>query len=70
MLRATSEETIMSQIVVTQKRSLIGQSDANRKVVKGLGLGRIGKTKTHKDNNCIRGMINKVAHLVSYELKA
>jgi large subunit ribosomal protein L30 len=60
----------MSQIVVTQKRSLIGQSEANRKVVKGLGLGRIGRTKTHKDNNCIRGMINKVAHLVSYQLKA
>jgi large subunit ribosomal protein L30 len=60
----------MSQIVVTQKRSLIGQSEANQRVVKGLGLGRIGKTKTHKDNNCIRGMINKVKHLVSYELKA
>lgn len=60
----------MSQIVVTQKRSLIGQSEANRLVVKSLGLGRIGKVKTHKDNNCIRGMINKVKHLVSYELKA
>ena len=60
----------MTQIVVTQKRSLIGQSEANQRVVKSLGLGRIGKTKTHKDNNCIRGMINKVKHLVSYELKA
>ncbi len=59
----------MSQIVITQKRSLIGQSEANRAVVKGLGLGRIGKVKTHKDNNCIRGMINKVRHLVNYELK-
>jgi large subunit ribosomal protein L30 len=60
----------MSQIVVTQKRSLIGQSESNRRIIKGLGLGRIGRTKTHKDNNCVRGMINKVAHLVSYELKA
>lgn len=60
----------MSQIVVTQKRSLIGQSEANQRVVKSLGLGRIGKTKTHNDNNCIRGMINKVKHLVKYELKA
>ena len=60
----------MSQIVVTQKRSLIGQSEANRRVVKGLGLGRVGKVKTHKDNNCIRGMINKVQHLVSYQLKS
>ena len=31
-------------------------------------LGRIGETRTHKDNNCIRGMINKVKHLVSYEV--
>lgn len=60
----------MSQIVVTQKRSLIGQPKANRLVVKSLGLGRPGMAKTHKDNNCIRGMINKVQHLVSYELKA
>ena len=60
----------MSQIVVTQKRSLIGQSEANQLVVKSLGLGRIGKVKTHKDNNCIRGMINKVKLLVRYDLKA
>ena len=60
----------MSQIVVTQTRSLIGQSEANRLEVKSLGLGRPGKVKTHKDNNCIRGMINKVRHLVSYQLKA
>ncbi len=59
----------MSEIIVKQTRSLIGQSEANRKVVKALGLRRIGHTKSHKDNNCIRGMINKVRHLVSYELK-
>jgi len=60
----------MAKIVVRQTRSLIGNSEAARKVVKGLGLGRIGKTKVHKDNNCIRGMINKVKHLVEYELIA
>lgn len=58
----------MSFIVVKQQRSLISEPENLRKVVKGLGLGRIGKTKKHKDNNCIRGMINKVKHLVSYEL--
>lgn len=60
----------MSQIIVTQTRSIIGQAEANRLVMRGLGLGRIGKTKTHKDNNCIRGMLNKVKHLVKYQLKA
>ena len=58
----------MSKIIVRQKRSLIGNNDKNRKIVEALGLGKIGATRTHKDNNCIRGMINKVKHLVEYEL--
>jgi large subunit ribosomal protein L30 len=58
----------MSKIIVRQTRSLIGNNPNNRKVVRALGLGRIGKTKVHKDNNCIRGMINKVRHLVEFEL--
>ena len=60
----------MSTIVVKQRRSLASEPEKLRKVVLALGLGRIGKVKIHKDNNCIRGMINKVKHLVSYELKA
>ncbi len=59
----------MGQIVVRQERSLISEPEKIRKIVKALGLGRIGKSVTHKDNNCIRGMVNKVKHLVSYELK-
>jgi len=59
----------MSQLIVTQTRSTISEPEKIRKIVHALGLGRIGKVKTHKDNNCIRGMVNKVRHLVSYELK-
>lgn len=55
-------------IKVRQVKSKIGQSKAQIKVLEGLGLGRIGASKLHKDNNCIRGMINKVVHLVEYEL--
>jgi len=58
----------MSQIKVTQTKSLIATPEAQRKVVRALGLGRIGKSNTLKDNNCIRGMVNKVKHLISYEL--
>jgi large subunit ribosomal protein L30 len=60
----------MSKIVVRQTGSLIGNNPISRKTVRALGLGRIGKTKVHKDNNCIRGMINKVRHLVEFELVA
>jgi large subunit ribosomal protein L30 len=55
-------------IEVKQVRSTIGQAEKTRKVVAGLGLRGIGKVRMHKDNNCIRGMINKVKHLVCYRL--
>jgi large subunit ribosomal protein L30 len=60
----------MSKIIVKQTRSHIGEPEKVKKVMRGLGLKHIGVVKEHKDNNCIRGMINKVKHLVSYELKA
>ncbi len=59
----------MSQIIVTLKRSTISEPEKIRLVVHALGLRRIGNVKIHKDNNCIRGMVNKVKHLISYELK-
>jgi large subunit ribosomal protein L30 len=58
----------MAQIIVRQTGSLISQPEKTQKIMKALGLGRINRTKTHKDNNCIRGMLNKVKHLVSCEL--
>lgn len=55
-------------IKVTQTKSTIAQSKSMEKVLRGLGLGKIGQSRTHKDNNCIRGMVNKVRHLVAFEL--
>lgn len=56
------------QITVRQIRSVIGCNSNQRKVIQALGLGKISNERVHKDNNCIRGMINKVAHLVEYKL--
>ena len=58
----------MSKIVVKQTKSLIAVPSQLRKVMAGLGLGKIGQVKTHKDNNCIRGMINKVNILLNMSL--
>lgn len=56
-------------IRVTQTKSHIAQTKKVRKVLQsGLGLRKVGTVKEFKDNNCIRGMINKVKHLVRYEL--
>ena len=58
----------MSKIRVRQVRSVISQPRSVRRVVEALGLRRIGQENTVPDNNCARGMVNKVSHLVSYEL--
>lgn len=56
------------QIRVKQVRSLSGHPESLRRVIRALGLKGINTEKLHKDNNCIRGMVNKVSHLVSYEI--
>lgn len=45
-------------------RSLIGSSDKQRKVVKGLGLTKKDQIVEHSETATIMGMVNKVSHLV------
>jgi large subunit ribosomal protein L30 len=52
---------------VTQIRSASGSTDRQRKTLTGLGLGRIGKTRVLEDTPSIRGMVEKVKHLVNVE---
>ena len=52
---------------ITQVKSRIGYADKQRKVLRGLGLGRIGQSVTRVDDPCIRGMVTKVNHLVTVE---
>lgn len=56
-------------IKVTLTRSTIGRPEKQRKVVQALGLRKMNQTVEHKDNAAIRGMINKVSHLVTVEEK-
>ena len=53
------------KIIVKQIKSVIGRPESQRKILATLGLGRIGKLHEFDDNASIRGMIAKVAHLVS-----
>jgi len=52
---------------VTLTRSLIGRVEAQKATVQALGLKKIRQTVEHQDNPAVRGMINKVSHLVSVE---
>ncbi len=49
---------------ITLKRSLIGRNDKQREIVKVLGLSKLNETVTKNDSPAIRGMIDKVQHLV------
>ena len=51
-------------IKVTLVRSLIGTRPEHRASVRGLGLRRINHTVELVDGPAVRGMINKVKHLV------
>lgn len=55
------------KIKVVLVKSLIGQSEKQKKVVHALGLGKIDSFAVHEDTPNIRGMINKVNHLVAVE---
>lgn len=52
------------KITVTLKRSTIGFAADQKATVIALGLRRLNQTVEHDDNPVIRGMIDKVRHLV------
>jgi large subunit ribosomal protein L30 len=58
-----------TMIVVTQRRGLSHKPEAQRLIIRGLGLRRIGHTVTLRDTPAIRGMIEKVQHLVDVEVR-
>jgi large subunit ribosomal protein L30 len=45
-------------------KSLIGSSEKQRKVVRGLGLTKKDQVVEHAESATIMGMVNKVSHLV------
>ena len=52
------------KIKVKQIKSAIGRKDYQRKNLIGLGLNKINREKTLEDTPSVRGMIEKVKHLV------
>ena len=52
------------KIKVTQTGSPIGRTDDQQATLKGLGLNKRHRSKVLEDTPSVRGMINKVRHLV------
>lgn len=57
----------MSNLKITLVKSTNRAQEKQLATVKALGLSKIGQTVLHKDNAAIRGMVQKVSHLVSCE---
>jgi len=55
---------VAKQLQITLVRSLIGREESQRITVRTLGLRKMHQTVVHNDNPAIRGMVNKVKHLV------
>ncbi|MDH5488520.1 MAG: 50S ribosomal protein L30 [Rhodospirillaceae bacterium] len=54
-------------VKVTQIGSPIGRPDDQLETLKGLGLNKMNRTRELEDTPSVRGMINKVSHLVRVE---
>ena len=52
------------KLVITQRRSVIGRAKGQKATIEALGFKRLYQTVEHQDTPQIRGMINKVKHLV------
>ena len=57
----------MSQLKITQTKSVIGSIPKHRKTIEALGLGRPNKVTVQQDNAAIRGMIHQIKHMVKVE---
>ena len=54
----------MSTITVKLKKSTITCTAGIKGCIKGLGLRKVGSTKTLENTPCVRGMIKKAIHLL------
>ncbi len=54
-------------VKVTLVKSVIKSTKSQRATVTGLGLRKINSTRVLEDTPAVRGMINKVKHLLRVE---
>ncbi|MFC2012452.1 50S ribosomal protein L30 [Chloroflexota bacterium] len=60
----------MVKINIIWVKSGIGYSQDQKRTLKALGFRRLNQVVTHDDSSSIRGMVNKVRHLVKVEEQA
>ena len=60
----------MAKLSITWVKSGIGYREDQRRTLKALGFHRLNQSVIQNDSASIRGMINKVRHLVKVEEEA
>ncbi|MBE7476964.1 MAG: 50S ribosomal protein L30 [Ignavibacteriales bacterium] len=58
---------MMAKLKIIQTKSVIDRPETQKRIIEALGLGKPNWEKIHNDTPQIRGMINKVTHLVRVE---
>jgi large subunit ribosomal protein L30 len=61
------ERSLVAKISVALVKSGIGYKEDQKRTLKALGLRRMNQVVVHEDCAVLRGMINKVRHLVTVE---
>lgn len=61
------ERKTWAMLKVTLKKSKIKATKSQRETIRGLGLHKLNSFKVLEDTAAIRGMVNKVCHLVAVE---
>ena len=56
------------KIKVTQRKSAIGRPQRQRDTLRGLGLRKLNQSRILDDTPSVRGMINKVSHLIEWSV--
>jgi large subunit ribosomal protein L30 len=57
----------MAKLRIKYIKSAIGYNVKQKATIQALGFRRLQQTVEHEDTPVIRGMVNKVSHLVSVE---
>jgi large subunit ribosomal protein L30 len=65
---AVKDKKATGELRIKLVRSVIGYPKNQREVVKGLGLRKINSEVLRKDSPEIRGMINKIPHMLKVEV--
>ena len=60
----------MAKLKVTWIKSGIGYEESQRRTLRALGFHRLNESVVHEDTLPVRGMINKVRHLVKVEAES